>query len=184
MNAYSAFDQKTNKILGKQAGFTLLEMLIVLVVIAILAALAGPSFMATIANAEVNGTRNKLASAAQFARSEALKRKTPVSVCASADQATCSNGTDWENGWLVFSDANGNGALDGGEPVLQVEYAANQLNTYNDGGAIVTFNRIGRAVTGAGDYAFCHPEQASRGRVVRITVTGSVERQQETIGGC
>lgn len=183
MNAHFAFDQKTNRH-GRQSGFTLLELLVVILVVAILAALAGPSFIATIASAEVNGTRDKLASAMQYARSEALKRKTPVSVCASADQTTCSNGTDWQNGWLVFGDLNGNASLDAGETVLQVEYSAGQLNTYNDGGDIVTFNRIGRAVTGAGDYAFCHPEQPSRGRVVRITVTGSVERQQEIIGGC
>lgn len=170
--------------LASQRGTTLLELLIVLVVIAVLAVLVGPSFSGSIARAEVDGMRDKLASALQFARSEALKRKAPVSVCSSSDQAGCANNVNWEGGWIVFSDTNGDGAVSGGDQILQVEYDGNQLNTYSSGGFVITFNRIGRAAAGAGDYSFCHPDQDTRGRVVGVSVTGAVERRQETIGGC
>ncbi len=166
----------------------MLELLVVLVIVSVLAALVGPSFTGSIARAEVDGMRDKLASALQYARSEALKRKLPVTVCTSTDQTGCANNNNWQTGWIVFLDTNGNGSFNGGDQVLQVEYDGSRLNTtiqaYNAAGSAVTFNRIGRAATGAGDYSLCHPGQPTRGRAVRISVTGSVARLQETIGSC
>lgn len=170
--------------LSGQRGVTLLEILIVLAVVAILAALAGPSFTGTIARTQVSNARDGLSAALQFARSEALKRKAPVSVCSSVDQAGCAGDTNWQTGWIVFADTDGDSALDGGELVLQVHYGATALTTYQAGGSVVTFNRIGQATAGPGNYAFCHPEQPTVGRVTTILVTGALQRSNETIGSC
>ena len=50
-----------------------------------------------------------MVTAFNLARMEAIRRGTPVSVCASADQASCSGANDWASGWIVFTDANGSG---------------------------------------------------------------------------
>jgi type IV fimbrial biogenesis protein FimT len=67
-----------------QHGFTLVELMIVLVVatIALLATL--PSFVGTFTRIRVEGTGNELAADLQYARSEALRRRASVSLVSSA----------------------------------------------------------------------------------------------------
>ncbi|MEM8500594.1 MAG: GspH/FimT family pseudopilin [Pseudomonadota bacterium] len=166
----------------RQHGLTLLELMIVLIMVSILAALAGPSFTGSINRSQVNGMRDGLASAFQFARSEALKRKGPVTACSSADQATCSG--NWQNGWIIFSDVDGDGALDGGEQILQVKYGEDGLNAYASAANAVTFSSIGRAVAGDGSYGFCHPHQNTVGKSLTVTVTGALNRSKEVLTGC
>ena len=67
-----------------QRGFTLLELMIVVVVatIALLATL--PSFVGTFTRIRVEGTGNELAADLQYARSEALRRRAAVSLVSGA----------------------------------------------------------------------------------------------------
>lgn len=88
-------------------GFTLLELLILIAVLAILLSVAVPSFFSAIQNSRMTAQANDLVTAFQLARSEALKRKVPISICASdtsADEPTC--GSDWSEGWIVIIDSN------------------------------------------------------------------------------
>ena len=106
--------------LGRQRGFTILELMQTVAVIAILAGLAVPSFLETIRANRIVTDNNELIATLVYARSEAIKRGQRVTVCPSADQATCAGGGGWEQGWIVFVDPNGVGTVDPGEPVLRV----------------------------------------------------------------
>ena len=93
--------------MDKEPGFTLVELLITIVVVSILLAAGVPAFQSFIKNNRVTAQTNDLVSAIQLARSEALKRGANVVVCASKDQATCSEDKNtWADGWIVFSDLN------------------------------------------------------------------------------
>ena len=92
--------------MGKQAGFTLVELLISIVLLAILLALAVPSFQSFVKNNRVTAQTNGLVSAIQMARSEALKRGTNSVICASDDGETCTGNGTWASGWIVWSDFN------------------------------------------------------------------------------
>lgn len=90
-------------------GFTLIELLVTVAIAAILAVVAVPGFRSLIQGNRAATQTNTLVSALTFARSEAIRRGTTVSMCPSSDQTSCTGGTDWTVGWIVFGDADGNG---------------------------------------------------------------------------
>lgn len=157
-------------------GFTMLELLIVMAMMAILASLAAPSFDSSISRNEVQSVRDSLFNAMQYARSEAVKRKMPVGVCASNDQINCANDTNWHLGWVVFVDDNGNGTQAGAdEAAIQAHYGEGNLTTPTVTGGIVLFNRLGLA-TNPQTISFWDPKHAvvPNRRGVQITATGTV----------
>jgi type IV fimbrial biogenesis protein FimT len=98
-----------------QHGFSLIEIVAALGITATALLVVMPDL------ADI-GHSNALSAASQellldlhLARSEALKRHRRVTLCKSADGAHCSQVAGWEQGWILFHDANGNGALDAGE---------------------------------------------------------------------
>lgn len=100
-----------------QLGLTLFECLIVLSTIALIAALAVPSLSGMIENAQTASLARRLHVSLVLARSEAIKRRQTVSVCASTS-LLCADSSRWAQGWIVFSDNDSNGQRDGSEPLL------------------------------------------------------------------
>lgn len=96
-------------------GFTMIELLVVMVVMAILASLAMPNFGAMMASNRVRGAASELAAEISAARFEAIKQHRRVVV-----ERT---GTTWKDGWRLYVDTNGNSTLDGGEQVIKVSQA-------------------------------------------------------------
>lgn len=70
-------------------GFTLVELMVVLAIVAISATLAAPSFSQMIANYRVRGAADGILGALNFARTEALRRNTPVAF------SLASGGSGW-----------------------------------------------------------------------------------------
>lgn len=83
------------------AGFTLVELMVVVAVIGILAIVATPAMSELVRANRANGAAGELTAALQLARSEAVRRNVRVEVCGSADGATCSGATDWSAGWIA-----------------------------------------------------------------------------------
>lgn len=73
-------------------GFTLVELMVVVMILAILLTIAVPSFRQYQATQSVRSAASDLVTAMLFARSEAVKRNTDVDVSASSS---------WAQGWLV-----------------------------------------------------------------------------------
>jgi type IV fimbrial biogenesis protein FimT len=82
----------------------LIELLCALGVLAILAGIALPSFRDLRQNTGRATAVNSFLHSLFLARSEALKRGSMVSLCASADGNRCSgNATQWQQGWIIFA---------------------------------------------------------------------------------
>ena len=97
-----------------------MELMTALAVMGILVAIATPSFKSFSATSRIAATANSVVNAMAIARSEALRRSTPVAVCPSTDQQSCSNSTNWATGWIVFSDGSGTtGVLDSSDAAVQ-----------------------------------------------------------------
>lgn len=106
---------------SRSKGFTLLELLLVLVVTAVLAALATPSFRGLWVKRAVQAAADALVTDLRYARSEAIKRAVQVSVCQSGNGTACAPGAVWAEGWIVFVDRNEKGFVDPGDEVLRVQ---------------------------------------------------------------
>jgi type IV fimbrial biogenesis protein FimT len=98
-------------------GATLVELVVVLLVAALTLAQAAPALARWVQDARAFGLVAMLLADLQWARSEAIRRGTPVVVCARAG-SVCGEG-GWEGGWLLFVDDNGNAQLDEGEHLLR-----------------------------------------------------------------
>lgn len=96
-----------------QIGFTLVELMIALVMAAVLLGVGVPAMTDFMRSNRMISITNDLVTALQFARSEAVKRNNPVTVCISSNGTACTGGANWENGWIVFNDVNGNAVVDG-----------------------------------------------------------------------
>ena len=81
----------------RQRGFTVIEILLVIVIIGVLLAVAAPSFVTFTSSQKVKTASFDLYAAMMFARSEAIKRKVNVTVAPVS--------SDWKNGWTVMAGA-------------------------------------------------------------------------------
>jgi type IV fimbrial biogenesis protein FimT len=111
-----------------EPGFTLMELIVTLAIAAIVVTIGVPSFREMLRNNRLATQTNEFLAALSLARSEAIKRGVRVSLCKSADGASCTTSGGYQQGWIVFVDpGNPVGAstpvVDVGEVVLRV-YAA------------------------------------------------------------
>lgn len=105
-----------------QSGFTLLELMLVVGIAGILLAIGVPAMTDYIRNARITGAANDVMVGMHFARSEAIKRRVPVTMCTSASLQSSANpvcaASAMLTGWIVFVDTNQSGQRDAGEQVL------------------------------------------------------------------
>jgi type IV fimbrial biogenesis protein FimT len=128
-------------------------------------------------SAEINGLLGDL----QFARSEAIKQGRTVSVCVSTDQTSCSTASpdlNWHKGWIVYSDMNGNGAIDAPGEVLRAQKSFTGTDTFAASNSIgaINFNREGFASVVGGTLITLHALPASQGstRCLSVTLVGLI----------
>lgn len=147
-------------------GFTLTELLVVIVLLGIVLGMALPSFREATVRNRIVAEHNELQASLMLARSEAIRRNQPVSVCAAnATLDDCQN--SWGQGWLIWRDVDGDGTVDAAvaatdEPeILQVGQIspADQIA----GPTLVTFDRRGQLVTAPGELVL-RPQECPAGR--------------------
>jgi prepilin-type N-terminal cleavage/methylation domain-containing protein len=158
----------------RQRGFTIVELLVALAVAAVLIGVALPAFNGLMAQRRLTSQVNDFMVALQYARSEAAKRGTMVTV-QSLDAADDAN--EWGAGYCVVVGDPGDctDALRTFDPIGD--------NTLDASGALdardsISFSARGLMVGGgAGTADLCDPVQ-ERGRRVAITLTGRVSSQE------
>lgn len=182
-------DISLNKFLGRRrllfSGYTMIELMVVLGIAGILAVMTVPGLQSSVERNAREASMQDITTGISLARSEAVSQARTISICRSINQTTCAaeTGADWDDGWIVFSDAGAAGTIDGGDTLLQVHGPSNNqskitLKTRANGnftGDYLQFNRDGflnNSTTGA-YFNFCdHDNIVSKARAVWLSNTG------------
>nr|WP_162560104.1 GspH/FimT family pseudopilin [Methylotetracoccus oryzae] len=158
--------------------------MVTIAVAAIVLSLAVPSFRETIANNRTTLLANDLTADLTVARSEAIKRNAPVTVCKrNSDGTACNNGGTWNDGWLVFNDLDNDGVMDGGrEGVLRLHDAVQGTLAVTFSRSRVTFDARGNAEGFNGTFKVCQGDlvRSARGRI--LSGTGRVKASRDSNG--
>ena len=125
-----------------QAGFSIIELMIVITIIGVLAGFAIPSFNEMIANNRRTTVVNELLSNVMLARAEAAKRGQTVSICANTNGGglSCTGGGNWDYGWMVFLDPNADGAIASTNDVITIfknDYSGITIRSSQGGGPVI-----------------------------------------------
>lgn len=147
--------------LGRQRGYTLLELMVTLGIVAILAGVAVPSFNDFIRTQRLRSVASDLNTTFQLARSEAVKRN--------ADVTVSRVGSGWVEGWTVISAGN----------TLRSQNAVSGVNITGsvDSFAFRSNGRIDSSVT----FSLVSSASSSVAKCVRVSLSGSTITDD---GGC
>ena len=151
---------------GSQTGFTLIELMVVLAMVAIIAAIAVPSWSQLRTRNVLRTAINDFNSSLQFARSEAVRLNSPVTLCPSDDGVNCTD-TEFQLGWIVRTGPAANAA---GQVILQdtLPRITVQMDTTTAATRRITFLPNGLPSSGfAGATLEVCPEDASFTNLIR-----------------
>lgn len=177
----------------RQHGFTLSETLAALAVVGIGLSLAAPGLQSLTSSNQQAVSVNQLVSTMHLARSEAVMRNRPVTVCASSDGDRC-DAQPWQQGWIAFLDGDANGQHDAAEALLdQVPGLQGYELTSNEFVRSFSYRPNGRVMGAApedstGEFAFCEPGADTARRVVIVRANGlptlSERRRDGSLATC
>lgn len=168
----------------KQTGYTLIELLLTIAIGGVLTGLAVSAFPDLLRNNQMVGDVNTLVGHINLARSEAIKRGLPTALCQTNDSQAAtpvcdSVDADWDTGWLVFVDNDGDQVFDAGEFLVRRGNPSGSIDM------VVGMGEIGFAADGfpsnipPGETEvivnLCDSRGINHGRQLSISVTGRPE---------
>jgi len=171
----------------KQNGLTVVELLIILAAIAVVAMISVPGSAVVLEHYRLKAASADLASSLELAKAEAALRDSTVKVCPSSSGRFCRNDGDWNHGWLVFSDGNGDGTVQEielidafGAPSPKVRLVAvgavQQMAGFTVAGLVPADN------ASRGEFHVCHEGLNARSKVVLIDEDGWVDVTRSETG--
>ncbi len=191
------YKSKTRQTVQNQRhqGFTLLELLFVMITAAVLVALAAPNFIALTKNNRITSITNELVAGINIARQVAVSRGAYSVICRSDNAATAAptcapSGGDWSDGYIVyikdpdqiygvtiadnaFDNSNGDTLIyqfDGSAPADMV------VTTLGGADDFIKFSSTGLRADTASTAAvqICDDRAGDLGRTVSVTQTGRI----------
>lgn len=115
-------------------GVTLPELMTTVCISGILASVAVPGFKNVITESRTASIANQLVAALNYTRSEAIKRGQQVTIKHKGTTTRV-----WEDGWDIFTDANGDGAMNNADELLKTYETLPEGYTLRTGGTYASW---------------------------------------------
>ncbi len=165
------------KVMKRERGFTLLELMITLAVGGLLLSMAVPALQSFTNNSKRAGAVNDFVSSMHLARNTAITANSRVTICASSNATNCQAVT-WDQGWIVFIDPNSNQSVDIGETILSVSNGLDRVSLQSaQFGTYMMYRPNGRAMNASisgnfGQFMVCDSRGAEHAKVVIVELSG------------
>ena len=170
-----------NKRGERTQGLTVLELLITLAAIGIIVLVAVPGSDILLEKYRLKSASSAMMTGLEMARTEAGARGSTVVLCPSSNGHTCRTDGDWNHGWLVFSDGNGNGTVEDIELIRSFTAPNPKIRINADGAvqkraAFTTTGLVGNNDAPGGRFQICLRESDAPATLVSIDADGWVQR--------
>ena len=165
----------------KHQGITALELMVTMAIVAILLATGVPAFKNYGWNLRMKTAMDSIQTDLNLARGLAISHNIQTIICPATDNTGCSGNSEWHNGWIVFTDLNGDRNRQPGEPLRKHATAVEFLIiNSSQSRSFVRFSPNGSAPGSNISIGFCDSRGASYAG--RILVSNSGRIRTETGG--
>lgn len=153
-------------------GYTLYELLMTMALVGIVLATGLPAFSNTMARQRQAVEINALFHAVHLARKESIMRRRVVSLCPSDDGHSCTPGTDWSAGWILFEniDRDSPPYVDPGERVLRTHKVSRDIRIQANRRGFTLRATFLRATNGT--FVVCDRQGRTAGKGLVVSYTG------------
>lgn len=148
----------------------MVELMVTISIATILLAIAVPNYQRFMEQGRISSAASNLIGALNFARSEAIRRGVAVSL------RNTSGSKQWESGWTMFVDNDGDGVQDAGDDTLRIGatlaggLTLRSTTSYADA---IIYRPNGRS-TQNGHFAACQDNALTNARTVIVNATGRI----------
>ena len=146
----------------QQLGFTLIEIMTAIAIGGILMAIALPSFTNMTQNSCLTVKANSFVNSLQFARSEAIKQNSPITLNA---LNAGDNTNEWGTGWRIVDNAATDIRL------VELECGSTTLNETTTNDTSITYTSDG-FIDAVGTFEICDNRVNESGKLITISATG------------
>lgn len=164
-------------------GFTLVELLLVVVLIGIVAAHSVPFFGQVLTNANRQSQASELIALLNMARNQAVSERQTVTVCAIDADNKCTK--DWTNPIVAFRDPNRLREISSGQQIIRLFEPSDKGRFYPNLGIrdYLRFRSSGMAREAIGNIIWC-PESsdATMAFQLRINMGGRIHQSRDQDG--
>jgi len=116
-NRHGYFNQLSHRF---SRGLTLLELMASIAILSITVTTSVPSLINVVNNNRVSVEINQLRESLRYAWSEAILRNKVIVACPSPDGEHCVRSQDWEQGWMLFVDNDGDRRLGESDTIMRI----------------------------------------------------------------
>ena len=166
----------------RQTGVTALELMVTMAIIAILLAAGVPAFKNYSWNLRMKTAMDVLQTDLNLARGRAISHNIQTVICPALNNNDCSGVSDWKDGWIVFTDMNGDRRKQQGEPLLKHTGAIEFLSINSSRSrSYLRFYPNGTAPGSNISILFCDQRGAAHAGMILVSNSGRIRMETDGV---